>query len=198
MKEITQEFWGNLYTKNSIGWDIGYASPPIKSYFERNINKNARILLPGAGNAYEAEFLYNNGFKNIFILDYVQNPITNFLERTPNFPKENVFLQDFFEHKGSYDYIIEQTFFTSFLPKDRIRFVNKVYNLLNDGGKYVGLFFNHEFNKPFPPYGAERGMYENLFSEKFMFNEFDICKNSIKPRLGREFFFELEKKTKNK
>ncbi len=193
MDEITQNFWNNLYTKNSTGWDIGYASPPIKNYFEKAKNKDARILLPGAGNAYEAEFLYNSGFNNIYVLDYVEAPINNFLKRTPNFPKDNIFLEDFFEHKGSYDYIIEQTFFTSFLPKDRVRFVNKIYDLLNDGGKYVGLFFNHEFGKAFPPYGAEQGTYKKLFSEKFTFNEFYICKDSIKPRLGREFFFELER-----
>jgi len=69
-----------------------------------------------------------------------------------------------------------------------------MHNLLNVGGKYVGLFFNHEFKLNKPPFGAMKETYlelmENLFSVKTM----ELANNSIKPREGRELFFIFEKK----
>ena len=36
-------------------------------------------------NAYEAEYLFNQGFKNVFVMDISALPLRNFKERNPNF-----------------------------------------------------------------------------------------------------------------
>ena len=41
-------------------------------------NKAAKILIPGAGNAYETEYLHQNGFTNVHILDFVLDPLDAF------------------------------------------------------------------------------------------------------------------------
>ena len=80
-----KEFWSSRYQEGRIGWDIGYASTPLKMYIDQLKNKDLKILIPGAGNAYEAEYLYGRGFKNIFVLD-ISNITSRVLRDSPPFP----------------------------------------------------------------------------------------------------------------
>ena len=68
MENLSDEFWNNRYKTNDFGWDIGDVSEPLKKYIEQLDTKELKILIPGAGNAYEAEFLFKLGFKNVFVL----------------------------------------------------------------------------------------------------------------------------------
>jgi thiopurine S-methyltransferase len=62
MENLPAKFWDELYNTGQTGWDIGYVSTPLKAYFDQLSNQSLEILIPGAGNAYEAEYLYKNGF----------------------------------------------------------------------------------------------------------------------------------------
>ena len=64
---LDQNYWENQWQMKEIGWDIGHSSPAIDHYILQYVNKNASILIPGCGNAYEAEFLWNQRFRNITI-----------------------------------------------------------------------------------------------------------------------------------
>ena len=66
---LDQNFWNNRWISGQTGWDIGYASPAITDYFSKVEDKNAKILIPGCGNAYEAQALFDMGFTDITILD---------------------------------------------------------------------------------------------------------------------------------
>ncbi|MFN5665593.1 MAG: hypothetical protein ACK461_10475, partial [Bacteroidota bacterium] len=39
---------------------------------------NQRILIPGAGNAYEAGYLFQIGFQNVYICDWSPEPLQQF------------------------------------------------------------------------------------------------------------------------
>jgi len=65
-----KDYWNEKYLQGSAGWDIGYASTPLVEYFNQLLNKDLKILIPGCGNAYEAEYLVDNGFKNVFLIDW--------------------------------------------------------------------------------------------------------------------------------
>ncbi len=65
---MSKEFWENRWQTNKTGWDLGEISPPLLNYINQLTNKELKILIPGCGNAYEAEYLYANGFKNTFIV----------------------------------------------------------------------------------------------------------------------------------
>lgn len=110
------------YQDQRTGWDIGYPSTPIKEYCGQLTDKDISILIPGAGNAYEAAYLWKQGFQNIFVLDISEFPLEKFKDRNPDFPKDQLLLADFFEHKNQYDLILEQTFFCSLMPTDENRF----------------------------------------------------------------------------
>ncbi|MBN2663898.1 MAG: methyltransferase domain-containing protein [Bacteroidales bacterium] len=191
--EYTIEFWDKKFTENKIGWDIGYASPPLVEYFENVENKNLKILIPGAGNAHEAEHLHKKGFMNIFMNDFSNQAIKSFKKRYPHFPDSKIINTNFFDINETFDIIVEQTFFTSFHPTKREDFVKKIHSILKPGGKYLGLFFNHEFGNNYPPFGATEEIYRKLFSLFFKFKIFEPAKNSIKPRKKREIFFIFEK-----
>ncbi|MBC7693997.1 MAG: SAM-dependent methyltransferase [Burkholderiales bacterium] len=192
--ELSEEYWNCRYAENNAGWDIGNVSPPIKEYIKQLSNKELAILIPGAGNAYEAEFLYHSGFKNTYVLDFAELPLQNIKKRMPDFPDKQLIQQDFFLHIGQYDLIIEQTFFCAIHPGLRKQYAQHMKSLLKPGGKLVGLLFNDTLNNEPPPFGGNKQEYELLFSELFEIKIMEPCNNSIKPREGRELFVIMQVK----
>ena len=192
--ELNKDFWEKRYDNNQFGWDIGYPSTPLKEYFDQLTEKSIKILIPGAGHAYEAEYLFDQGFTNTSIIEYATQPIQTFKSKNPHFPTEQIFEEDFFDHEGTYDLIIEQTFLTSLPRNMRTQYSKKMNELLPKNGKLVGLVFNHEFGNEFPPYGGTPEEYKALFEPHFNFKTFEVSYNSIKPRKEREHFFILTKK----
>lgn len=187
-------FWESKYEKNKTGWDIGEISKPLKTYIDQLDNKSLKILIPGGGNCYEAEYLHEQGFKNVHVIDIANQPLLNLKNRFPDFPEQNLINDDFFNQEGLYDLIIEQTFFCALNPTLRKSYVNKMYDLLNTKGKIVGLLFDFELTTEGPPFGGSIIEYIELFYEKFEIKVLERCYNSIKPRDGRELFFIAEKK----
>jgi len=191
---IEQEYWNQRYETSKTGWNIGYVSTPIKEYVDTIEDKFIKILIPGAGNAYEAEYLFNLGFKNVFVLDIAPIPLQNLKNRVPSFPKEQLIHENFFDHQGQYDLIIEQTFFCSFLPtKDnRTAYAQKMYELLKREGQLVGLWFNLP-TRDKRPFGGTKEEYLSYFTPKLRVKTFEICSSSVAPRMGNEFWGEFSK-----
>jgi methyl halide transferase len=194
MLTLDKNYWNNRYKNNETGWDIGYISTPLKSYFDQLQNKDLRILIPGCGNAYEAEYLHQQGFKNVFLIDIAPEAIFKFSQRVPDFPQEHLIVGDFFEHKGKYDLIIEQTFFCAIIPDLREKYVQKTADLLDKSGRLVGLLFDCELNADKPPFTGYKKDYIPLFQKYFLLHTFETAYNSIEPRAGRELFINVLKK----
>jgi methyl halide transferase len=192
--QFNSDYWQERYNLNQTGWDTGRITPPLKEYFDQLQAKNLHILIPGCGNAYEAEYLFENGFKNVFIADVAAAPLQNFRERVPDFPPGNLLQQDFFKLKGQYDLIIEQTFFCALAPRLRAAYASKCAELLVPGGKLAGLLFDTTFTSAGPPFGGTAGEYRTYFEPFFNFIHFEVAYNSIAPRQGRELFINLQKK----
>jgi hypothetical protein len=193
MDKLSKQYWNQQYRTARTGWDIGYVSTPLKAYFDQLNNKELKILVPGAGNAWEVEYLFRKGFRNTYLLDFAEESIASFQRRFPEFPADNILTDDFFTHKGKYDLVVEQTFFSSILPERRSEYVHQLAQLLNEGGKLVGLLFNHYFDFEGPPFGGTEDEYISLFDKHFDFKAFSVAYNSIKPRRGRELFMLLTK-----
>lgn len=187
-----QNYWTERYINQSMGWDIGYPSTPIKEYIDQLKDKTISILIPGAGNAYEAEYLWREGFKNVFVMDISEVPLKAFQKRNPDFPKSQVLLTDFFQHQGLYDLILEQTFFCSFVPTEANRnaYAQQMTNLLKPEGKLVGLWFDIPLtgNLEKRPFGGTKELYLNYLEPCFKTITFKRCHNSIAPRQGNELF----------
>lgn len=186
-----EEYWSKRYEDNRTGWDIGAPSNPLKNYIDQLDNKELRILIPGAGNAYEAEYLFEQGFKQVFVLDISEKPLQALKKRIPTFPDDQLLQGDFFEHKGAYDLILEQTFFCSFEPTidNRVAYGIQMNRLLRKGGKLVGLWFKHPlFHGAKRPFGGTYEEYLTYLVPFFDVRIFEDCNNSIAPRSGNELF----------
>ncbi|WP_020527942.1 methyltransferase domain-containing protein [Flexithrix dorotheae] len=193
-KPLDEFFWENKYKNNNTGWDLGEISTPLKCYFDQIKAKDLKILIPGAGNAYEAKYLFNEGFNHVTVLDIAKAPIDNLFRSCPKFPKSHVHQGDFFEfEENGFDLIIEQTFFCALNPKLRENYIYKMKELLKPGGKLVGVLFNIPLYEDHPPFGGNREDYLPLFKNAFKINVFEICYNSIPPRAGNELFINVEK-----
>lgn len=187
MKALDQDFWNDKYINNQTGWDLGQVSPPIKAYIDQLKNKSTKILIPGAGNAYEADYLLKKGFKNITIIDIAPRLVEKLKGKWKNNSNVQILQSDFFNHKGKYDLIIEQTFFCAIDPSNRRNYVKKMNELLNQNGKLVGLLFDRYFERG-PPFGGSKDEYEKLFTERFELDEFETAQNSVEPRSGMELW----------
>lgn len=198
MDITTGKYWEDRYHSGSDGWDIGTISAPIKAYTDQLDDKDRKILIPGAGNGHEAEYLFRNGFKNVHVLDFALLPLLRFKERVPDFPETQLIHRDFFDLEMSFDLILEQTFFCAIPPQARREYARKMYQLLHPEGKLAGLLFDFPLTGEGPPFGGDKQEYYDCFSPYFNIVVMEHCYNSIKPREGRELFFILRpKKHKN-
>ena len=198
--DLSEEFWDSRYKNEDTGWDLGEVSPPLKTYFDQLEDKNLKILIPGGGNSYEAEYLHDHGFRNVFVVDVSKTALENFSKRVPNFPKKHLLQENFFEIDTTFDLIVEQTFFCAINPSLRVAYAAKAYNLLNQKGKVVGLLFDAPLNTDQPPFGGCKKEYIDYFKPYFKIITMENAYNSVEPRSGRELFFridKLEKKTTN-
>ena len=188
MEKLDRDYWTNRYKNNTAKWDLGKPSTPIAEYIDQLTNKELKILIPGCGNSYEAEYLFKMGFTNVFLIDLSPEPLAKFKLRNPKFPQNQLIVGDFFDHHGSYDLILEQTFFCAINPSLRNKYTEKMNQLLKSGGKLVGLLFNCHFENEGPPFGGDRNEYLPLFEPYFRIKAFDIALNSIPQRSNRELF----------
>jgi SAM-dependent methyltransferase len=190
---LNKEFWESRYKNQHTGWDIGYVSTPIKEYIDQLKDKNVNILIPGAGNGYEVEYLFEEGFKNVTVIDIASQAIERLKRILPESCPYRLIEGDFFDHFHSYDIVIEQTFFCALSPGLRTNYVEHMFDLLKPDGYVVGLLFNVEFEKEGPPFGGSLEEYAKLFQNKFNIKYLDLCYNSIPPRTGSEVFFKIVK-----
>lgn len=184
---LSAEYWDERYREKETGWDIGYPSTPLKEYIDQLTNKNLRILIPGAGNGYEAIYLSQLGFRHITVIDISTVLTQQLTENISAHPGIKVLKGDFFELDGEFDLIVEQTFFCALHPSLRTKYVTKVKSLLSGNGKLVGLLFNRMFEIN-PPFGGNEEEYRQLFSSSFRTYYLEACYNSIPARSGSELF----------
>ncbi|MBO6213601.1 methyltransferase domain-containing protein [Algoriella sp.] len=194
--EINADFWNDKYTNNETGWDLKSPSTPLKEYIDQIQNKNIKILIPGCGNAYEAEYLLEQGFTAITLVDISEVVVEKIKQKFKNNPNIKVIHQDFFELDGQFDLILEQTFFCALPPNLRQDYSIKINQLLAKEGKLVGVMFNRDFGNDFPPFGGNKTEYETYFNDYFDFKVMEKCYNSIPPRAENELFINLKKKPK--
>lgn len=193
MIDLSEDFWSKKYATNKIGWDLGIISTPLKAYFDQLENTNLNILIPGGGNSYEAEYLFEKGFRNITVVDIAKTPLENIKKRIPEFPNEQLIQEDFFDFEGSFDCIIEQTFFCAIAPEKRHEYALKMHSLLKEGGVLVGLLFDAKLNSDHPPFGGTKDEYLSYFEPYFTIEIMEPCYNSFGNRQGMELFIKLKK-----
>ncbi|TNE78416.1 MAG: methyltransferase domain-containing protein [Bacteroidetes bacterium] len=193
MNKLDQDYWDSRYTEQQTGWDIGTVSPPLAQYIDQLSDKSIRILIPGCGNAYEAQYLLDHGFENISVVDISPTLTAKLSERWKDNPRIQVLCTDFFKLNETYDLILEQTFFCAIDPTLREAYAQKTAELLKSGGKLVGILFDRSFPHEGPPFGGNAADYRLLLQKYFSDVQLSPCHNSIEPRQGSEAFLRAKK-----
>ncbi len=183
-------YWEQRIAASDTPWDIGYASPALVHHFDQLLSKNIKILIPGCGAAHEARWLLANGFNDITLLDIAPTACQQLHTKLGETCR--IINQDFFQHQGNYDLIVEQTFFCALPNNLRTQYAAKMNTLLNENGTLVGLLFDTQFEKKGPPFGGNMAEYMVLFQPYF--NEINIapCSLSIAPRANTELWITLK------
>ena len=200
MESVNQaDFWQQRYEQDSIGWDMGEVSPPLKAYIDQlpDAAKGQAILVPGAGNAYEVGYLHEQGFTNVTLVDFAPAPIQAFAERYPDFPTEHLICADFFglsPEQHQFDWVLEQTFFCAINPARRDEYVEQMAALLKPKGKLIGLLFDRDFGRQEPPFGGTKEEYQQRFESVFDIEIIEPSYNSHSARQGSELFVKLQVK----
>lgn len=187
---LDDEYWSERYKEKKTGWDMGTPSTPLKEYIDKLKDTSLKILIPGCGNAYEAEYLVQKGFTDLTLID-ISELLVNKLRSKFSDKTIRIIHEDFFLHNDKYDLILEQTFFCALHPSQRIDYARKMHDLLLPKGKMAGVLFNTEFEGG-PPFGGNKEEYIKLFSPYFSSVKINVCYNSIEPRKGTEVFIILK------
>lgn len=191
--KLNASYWEQRWKNRETRWDIGYASPPIVSYMQHYTDKDAAILIPGCGNAHEAAWLVDQGYNNVTILDISATAIANAKQKISNRDSLQFVCADFFDFEGTFDLILEQTFFCALPIERRHAYAQKMVELLKNSGKLVGVLFDRKFESAGPPYGGDLEEYRSIFAPYFILNRFEGCYNSIPSRAGTELFINMAK-----
>ncbi|WP_395092100.1 methyltransferase domain-containing protein [Vaginella massiliensis] len=195
MKKFDAIFWDERYRNNLTQWDARTITTPLQHYIDQLEDQHLKILIPGCGNAHEAEYLVSKGFRDITLLDYSLVLVEKLKEKFKNTPEICIVNEDFFDHEARYDLILEQTFFCSLHPTQRNHYVEKIKQLLKPNGKLVGVLFGIDFGKDHPPFGGTIEEYRRYFENDFEIIKLEECHNSIKPRKDTEIFINLQYNT---
>lgn len=188
-----KDFWEHRWQQGETGWDLKGVSPAIKKHIDNLINKQLRILIPGCGNAYEAEYLLQRGFTTVTVIDIAPSLTEALITKNKEAVEAGtltVICGDFFTHEGTYDLIIEQTFFCAIRPTLRKAYAQHMSKLLAPNGQLVGLLFNTNFEGG-PPYGGDIEEYVNYFENYFGQVLMEHCEDSIAPRAGKEVWITI-------
>lgn len=192
MEKNFEKYWDDRYKNHNLGWDVGFSTPALIKYCLHSVKFSDKILIPGCGTSYEGNELYQHGFENLYLLDIAQEAIKRAKDHHPDVPMKHFIHEDFFEHEGQYDYVLEHIFFCALNPEQREAYVDKVVELLKPHGKLAGVLFDRTFDTH-PPYGGSKKEYLQFFEKKMNVIKMEQCTDSIPQRQGTELFFIAEK-----
>ncbi|MDQ3315132.1 MAG: TPMT family class I SAM-dependent methyltransferase [Verrucomicrobiota bacterium] len=159
------EFWQPRYLTGDTPWDFG-GVPLALTQWLRTESPAGRVLIPGCGTGHEVRAFHDAGW-DVVAVDYTPAAVAR--AKTMLGPLGNkVILTDFFTHRfaSGFAVIYERTFLCS-MPRDRWpAYVDRVAELLADGGRLVGHFLFGDDDDP-PPYPLTEEMAQALFGKRF-------------------------------
>ena len=186
-------YWRERYRSRQTGWDLGAANAGLLAAATVYFRPEDRILIPGAGRGYEAEALWRRGYRDVFVCDWAEEAFVT-LRRSPSLPApDRLIVGDFFALTGTYDGLLEQTFFCAIDPARRREYVVQCARLLQPEGRWVGVLFDRPFEGG-PPFGGTRAEYRALFGESFDVEALGRFDGSIAPRRGTELLGVMQAK----
>jgi SAM-dependent methyltransferase len=191
------QYWRDAYAEATQGWEIGRAAPPLERWFAAHSPSGMRALVVGCGRGHEARMLAAAG-ADVVAIDFAPEAIAAARLLAANEGVGVDFrVRDLFAlggEKERYQLVVEHCCFCAIDPARRGEYVERVADVLVDGGQYVGLL-RTRCTKPIgPPFAVTREDVERLFAPRFTILEASVPDDSIESRRGAELFVHMTRK----
>ncbi len=179
------EFFDIRYAAGKMPWDFGGVPQSLKVFLERQRGPG-RVLIPGCGSGYEIEAFFAKGWDAIGI-DFSRLAVAR--ARSLLGPLAGkVYEGDFFACpliEGCFDIIYERTFLCTLLPDLRLRYAQRIAELIVPSGVLCGFFFFGPEDEP-PPYPISQSQLEQLLGSWFEKIEDSAVEDSLALYAGKE------------
>ena len=188
-------FWSERYASGVLPWDLGQPSPPLVRLLSTlDVAAFPRVLVPGAGNGYDAIFAARRGHR-VVAVDFARAPVDRLGALAE--PRLTAVQGDLFalppEAAGPHDIVVEHTCFCAVEPARRAEYVRVVASALRPGGVLAAVFFTH--GRPGgPPWTTDADEIRTLFGEAFNVAGLEIPADSVPDRRGQETLAALERR----
>ncbi len=185
-------FWSEKYQADyRPPWDLGQAAPPLIEFLAAHPELSpGTTALVGSGLGNDALLFAQRGFE-VIGFDFVEAAIAGATQAAADAGLSASFLQrDLFklgdEFAQQFDYVVEHTCYCAIDPVRRDEYVQAVFEILQPGGHFIGLFWCHD-RQGGPPFGSDAGKVRDRFATKFEIVSFELDTNSIESRKGQEY-----------
>ena len=139
-------FWNDVY-KGTPPWDISYPQPAFQALMQSGEIKPGRVLDIGCGRGENAILLAMNGCE-VTGIDLAKEAISDAKAKAKerhvkvNFTVGNVLQMDRLFKESEFDIVIDSGLFHVMADEERLLFVQQLYRVLKEGGKYFMLCFS--------------------------------------------------------
>ena len=179
------EFFDIRYAAGKMPWDFGGVPQSLKAFLERQRGPG-RVLIPGCGSGYEIEAFSAKGW-DVIGIDFSRLAVAR--ARSLLGPLAGKVCEgDFFASpsiEGCFDIIYERTFLCTLLPDFRLRYAQRIAELIVPSGVLCGFFFLGPEDEP-PPYPISQFQLEQLLGSWFEKIEDSAVEDSLALYAGKE------------
>ncbi len=182
---LSADGWEDRYKNDDTGWDLGGPPPALVKLLDDLGDVKLRVFIPGAGFGNDA-IAWAAAQHRVTAVDYAPSAVAGAIEKAK---AANVALEvlehDLFDLPdtlaGSFDAVWEQTCFCAIHPDRRVAYAEAVAGVLEPGGAFYGLFWNHGVADG-PPFDVTADQVRNVFGERFVIDSLDPAHESVESR----------------
>jgi SAM-dependent methyltransferase len=187
---IDADFWSAIWREGRDGWELGRAAPPIARWVAAHAAEvaGARALVVGSGRGHEARLLARAGAR-VVAVDVAPEAVAaaRALDAaagvTVDVRRADLF--DLPRGPERFDLVLEHCCFCAIDPARRDEYVHAVADVLEPGGRLVGLFWAHG-REGGPPFTTTRAELEARLGTRFAVEHLEVPPDSVGVRLGQE------------
>jgi len=198
------EFWDNRFKVEDIPWDIGKVSPTLSSIESTEIiPAGGSIIVPGAGNGHDSIYFAKKGYI-VSAVDWSKTAISSLRGASKaNSVDIELLCASFWDIPstwfGSFDGLVEHTFYCAIDPALRSRYVDMAANLLRPGGHLIGAVFigdpgSDYLNRVEPPFFTTVDEFTKGFRAKFDIEILNPSNSAVDGRKEFEYSAVLKRK----
>lgn len=198
--------WEYCYQHGGDGWELGRAPPPLVRVFQTlQLDAEQRALVLGCGRGHEAMALAGIAQPRgaqVVAMDIAPTAVrlTREAATAAGLSCLRAYEVDLFDpsgaeplSSGAYDLIVEHTCYCAIETRRRDEYVAVLRRLLKSGGRFVGLFYCHDYPGG-PPYGASIAEIRARLGADFVIEHEEVPRDSVLTRAGLEWLVAARQK----